>query len=63
MVENLNNTKKEELKIFFEKINPIIQNYMSNNSIEMIFNSKNIFMGSKNSDLTKFLIEEINSKI
>ena len=63
MVENLNNTKKEELKIFFEKINPIIQNYMTNNSIEMIFNSKNIFMGSKNSDLTKFLIEEINSKI
>jgi len=36
---------------------------MANNSIEMIFNSKNIFMGSKNSDLTKLLIEEINSKI
>ena len=63
MVENLKNIKKKELKIFFEKINPIIQNYMSNNSIEMIFNSKNIFIGSKNSDLTKLLIEEINSKI
>lgn len=63
MVENLKNIKKEELKIFFEKINPIIQNYMANNSIEMIFNSKNIFMGSKNSDLTKLLIEEINNKI
>ena len=61
MVKNLNNIKKDELKIFFEKINPIVQEYMSNNSIEMIFNNKNIFMGSKNSDLTTLLIEEINN--
>ena len=55
--------KKKELQVFFEKINPIVQNYMNINSIEMLFNSKNIFMGNKNSDLTKQLIEEINNKI
>lgn len=63
MVKKLNETKKKELKVFFEKINPIVQNYMNVNSIEMLFNSKNIFMGNKNSDLTKQLIEEINNKI
>ena len=55
--------KKKELQVFFEKINPIVQNYMNINSIEMLFNSKNIFMGNKNSDLTKQLIDEINNKI
>ena len=61
MVDNLNNTKNEELKTFFEKINPIIQNYMKNNSIEIVLNSKNVFMSSKNSDITNKLIEEINN--
>ena len=36
---------------------------MKVNSIEILFNSKNIFMGNKNSDLTKQLIDEINNKI
>ena len=63
MVKKLNETKKKELQVFFEKINPIVQNYMNINSIEMLFNSKNIFMGNKNSDLTKQLIDEINNKI
>ncbi len=63
MVKKLNKIKKKELQVFFEKINPIVQNYMNTNSIEMLFNSKNIFMGNKNSDLTQQLIDEINNKI
>ena len=62
LVKNLNDTKKDELKIFFDKINPIVQNYMNKNSIEILFDSKNIFIGNKNSDLTKKLIDEINNK-
>ncbi len=63
MVRKLNETKKKELNIFFNKIKPLIQNYMDQNSIDMIFNSKNIFMGNKNSDLTILLIDEINNNI
>lgn len=63
MVKNLNDFKNKELKSFFEKINPIIESYMEKNSIEIIFNSKNIFIGNKKSDLTLKLVEEINSKI
>ena len=60
--KKLNDTKKNELKIFFDKINPIVQNYMNENSIEILFNSNNIFIGNKDLDLTKKLIDEINSK-
>ena len=63
MVTNLKEFKNEELKIFFDKINPIVQNYMNEKSIDILFNSNNIYMGNKNSDLTKELIEEINNKI
>ena len=62
MVKDLNEVKKQELSQFFENIKPIIQNYMNDNSIDMIINSKNIFIGNKNSDLTNELIKEINTK-
>ena len=63
MVKDLSNLKKNELNLVFEKINPIIQDYMSKNSIEILINTKNIYMGSKKSDITQQLIDEINSKI
>ena len=63
MVKNLSDTKNKELQKLFKIINPIIQNYMNENSIEILFNSKNIFIGNKNSDLTKILIDEINNKV
>ena len=63
MIKNFNNIKKKELKILFDTINPIVQNYMDENSIDIIFNSKNIYIGNKKSDLTRVLIEEINNNI
>ena len=62
MVKNFNEIKKKELKIFFDMINPVVQNYMNEKSIDILFNSNHIFMGNKNSDLTKQLIDEINNK-
>ncbi len=63
MVKNLSDFKNTELQKFFKIINPVIENYMEKNSIEIIFNSKNIFIGNKKSDLTLKIVEEINSKI
>ena len=60
MVEELTNIKNKELNLFFENIKPVVQNYMSENSIDMIVNSKNIFMGNNKSDITTDLIEKIN---
>ena len=63
MVKDFSDLKNSELKALFTKINPIIQNYMNENSIEILINSKNIFIGSIKSDLTQVLINEINSKV
>ena len=63
MVKNLSDTKNKELQLVFKTINPIIQNYMNENSIQILLNSKNVFIGNKKSDLTQDLINEINKKI
>ncbi len=63
MVNNFKNMKNKELDNLFKIINPVIQNYMKENSVEILLNSKNIFMGRKEIDLTTKLIEEINNKI
>ena len=63
MIKNLSEVKNKELQNVFEVINPIIQDYMKRNSIDILFNSKNIFIGNKNSDLTEELVEEINMQI
>ena len=63
MINELSEIKKNESKKFFKIINPIIQNYMNENSVQIILNTKNIFMGNKKSDLTQILINEINNQL
>ena len=63
MLTTLFQTKNNEFKNFFKIVNPIIQNYMNENSIQIILNSKNIFIGNKSSDLTQTLIDLINKKL
>jgi outer membrane protein len=62
LVKNLNNFKREEIENIFKKISPIINDYMEENSISVLLDSKNIFMGSKKSNLTEDILSEINKK-
>lgn len=60
MVTEYNNFKNKELDNLMSKINPIIQQYMKKNSIEILLDRKNIYIGDVNSDLTEIIINEIN---
>jgi Skp family chaperone for outer membrane proteins len=48
---------------FLNLINPIIEKYMSDNSIYMLIDKKNVFIASKEYDITNNLIELIDNKI
>ena len=63
MVKEFNIYKKNQLDNFFKKISPIVQNYMDENSIEIIIDSKYVFMGKISSDITDKIITEINNKL
>ena len=57
IVKNFNDFKRKELKNIFKKISPIINDYMEENSINVLLDSKNIFMGSKKSNLTEDILD------
>lgn len=62
IVKNFNDFKRKELENVFKKITPIINNYMEENSVSVLFDSKNIFMGSKKSNITEDILERINKE-
>ena len=62
IVKNFNDFKRKELENVFKKISPIINDYMEENSISVLLDSKNIFMGSKKSNLTEDILDKINKE-
>lgn len=63
MVKNLSQFKKVELDKVFKKIGPIVSKYMEKNSITMVFDTKNMFMGNSKSDITEEILKEINNSL
>ena len=62
-IKDLNIKKNKELNLFLQRINPIVQEYMKEKSIDMIIDKKNIFMAKSNNDITEDILEIINTKI
>ena len=60
---DFNDKKKQKLDLFLTKINPLIQEYMKDNSIDILLEKKQIFMGSTKKDITKDILELINKKL
>ena len=60
---NFENQKNEKLNNFFSKVNPIIQEYMNKNSINILLRQENVFIGKSSADITSIIIEEINIKL
>ena len=59
----LNNFKKiqnEKIKNFFIEINPIIQQYMEENKINILLDRKYVFIGKESSDITSEIIKLID---
>jgi outer membrane protein len=62
IVNEFNDYKKKELANIFKQISPIINDYMKENSVNILLDSKNIFMGSIDSNLTEDVLKKINKE-
>ena len=60
LLEDFKNKKKKELDNFLIKINPLIQDYMKKNSIDIVLEKNQIFMGNSLKDVSKDIINLIN---
>ena len=63
IVKNFKIKKKEKLDNFLKKINPIIQEYMKNESIDIILEKNQIFIGNSSKDITMDIIELVNKNL
>ncbi len=63
IVKNFNEFKEKELDNIFNKITPIIKTYMDDNSITVLLDTKNIFMGKIEADLTEEILTLINKEL
>ena len=62
-IQELKIKRKRNIVNFLSLLNPIIEKYMSENSIYMLIDKKNIFIANKSYDITNNLIELINNQI
>ena len=60
---NFKNKRDKETFALLQKINPIISNYMEKNQITLIFDKKNIYIAKSELDITKPVLEIVNSKV
>ena len=54
--------KQQDLENFLKQINPIIQEYMKTNSIDIVLDKKQIFIGSSKNDITQDILNLVNKK-
>jgi len=62
MVKDYNKFKSQELNITLQKFNKKIQEFMSQNSIEILLDKNNIYIGTVSSDITKEVLIAINNE-
>ena len=48
---------------YLKQINPLIEDYVKKNSIEMVINKNNLFIASKKLDISNDIIQIIDDKL
>ena len=59
---DFNKFKNDEFNKLLNKYNVVIQEYMKKNSIDIILDKKNIYIGKVSSDITEPVLQKINTK-
>ena len=61
--KNLNETKIKYNNLLLEKLNPIISNFVEQNSITVVLPKKMIIIGKKDLDITKQILEALDKSV
>ena len=62
-VKEFNKFRKQELENILKLFRPVITSYMNENSINILLDSKNIFMGNSDVDVTEDVLKKINIEV
>jgi outer membrane protein len=62
LIADYNKQKQEKINNFFNQITPIINEYMKEEDLSIIFDKKNIFIAKSDSNITSDIVNIINIK-
>ena len=62
-IKDFNEFRKKELEKIFKLFSPIITNYMKENSVNILIDTKNVFMGTAGANLTEDILQKINDEL
>lgn len=60
IIEVFEGSKNKELKLFFSNLNLIMNTFMQENSINVIFDKKNIVMANNENDISNQILQLVN---
>ena len=63
LVKNFTQFKNDQLNTVLLEFNKIIKDYMAKNSIDIVFDKKNIYIGKSSNDITQNILEEIENRL
>ncbi len=63
LILDFEKSRNKDINEFLLRINPIIQEYMNENSIDILLERKNVFIGKNDSDITSIIINKINDNL
>ena len=63
LIENFNKQKQKKLNDFFNLVTPIINEYMEEKNLSIIFDKKNIFIAKSEVNITSDIINLINERL
>ena len=63
LISEFENKKKVEFDKLLQKISPLIEEYMKNNSIGFILNQNSVFVANKKFDISEEILKLVNEKI
>ena len=61
--DEINNIKIINTKKIIRLLNPIVKNYVNDNSISLVVPKKNIIIGKKNLDITDKIVDLLNKQV
>ena len=61
-IQKIKEIKLKNTNTILQILNPIISNYVKENSINLVISKQNIILGKKNLDITEKIVEKLNNE-
>ena len=62
-LDKIANQRTEARQKLLDKLDPILKDYIKENDISLIIDSKNILLGDPDFDITKIIVEKLNTEL